>query len=42
MLNPNLDKSQIPPGMGLTDQQESTLGEVALRHGATWAQVALA
>jgi aryl-alcohol dehydrogenase-like predicted oxidoreductase len=41
-LNPNLDTSQLPPGMGLTEQQQSTLGEVARRHGATWAQVALA
>jgi aryl-alcohol dehydrogenase-like predicted oxidoreductase len=42
MLNPNLDTSQLPPGMGLTEQQQSTLGGVARRHGATWAQVALA
>jgi aryl-alcohol dehydrogenase-like predicted oxidoreductase len=42
MLNPNLDTSQLPPGMGLTEQQQSTLARVARRHGATWAQVALA
>lgn len=41
-LNPNLDKSLIPLGMGLTRRQQPTLGEVARRHGATWAQVALA
>jgi pyridoxine 4-dehydrogenase len=42
MLNPNLDTAQLPPGMGLTGQQRSTLDEVARRNGATWAQVALA
>ncbi len=41
-LNPDLDTSQLPPGMGLTEQQQSTLARVACRHGATWAQVALA
>jgi pyridoxine 4-dehydrogenase len=42
MLDPDLDTSQLPPGMGPTGQQRSTLREVARRHGATWAQVAIA
>jgi pyridoxine 4-dehydrogenase len=33
---------QLPPGMGQTEQRQSMLGEVARRHAATWAQVALA
>ncbi|GAA2845074.1 oxidoreductase [Streptosporangium fragile] len=42
MLRPGLDKSQIPPGMAPTEEQEQTLDAVAARHGATRAQVALA
>ena len=42
MLDPELDTSRFPPGMGPTAQQGHTLAEVARRHGATWAQVALA
>jgi aryl-alcohol dehydrogenase-like predicted oxidoreductase len=42
MLDPGLDTSQLPPGMGPTGRQRSTLREVASRHGATWAQVAIA
>ena len=38
-LNPNLDTSQLPPGMGLTEQQQSTLARVTRRHGASWAQL---
>jgi pyridoxine 4-dehydrogenase len=41
-LNPSLDSSRLPPGMGLTEQQQATLARVARRHGASWAQVALA
>jgi pyridoxine 4-dehydrogenase len=41
-LNPNLDTSQLPSGMGLTEQQQATLARMARRHGASWAQVALA
>jgi pyridoxine 4-dehydrogenase len=41
-LDPGLDTSRLPPGMGLTEEQRSTLLAVAHRHGATWAQVALA
>ena len=41
-LDPNLDGSLLPPGMGPTPRQAATLGQVARRHGATWAQVALA
>ena len=42
LLDPELDTSGYPPGMGLTDRQRSTLVAVARRHDATWAQVALA
>jgi aryl-alcohol dehydrogenase-like predicted oxidoreductase len=42
MLDPGLDRSLLPPGMGPTARQAATLGEVAGRYGATWAQVALA
>jgi hypothetical protein len=42
MLDPDLDTSQLPPGMGPSGRQQSTLREVARRHGATWAQVAIA
>jgi pyridoxine 4-dehydrogenase len=42
MLDPDLDTSRFPPGMGSTAQQGRTLAEVARGHGATWAQVALA
>jgi pyridoxine 4-dehydrogenase len=41
-LDPDLDRSPLPPGMGLTGQQRATIVAVARRHGATWAQVALA
>jgi pyridoxine 4-dehydrogenase len=39
LLKPGLD---IPPGMGPSTEQQHTLDEVAARHGATRAQVALA
>lgn len=42
MLRPGLDKSQLPPGMGMSDEQEKTLDGVASRNGATRTQVALA
>jgi pyridoxine 4-dehydrogenase len=42
MLDPEPDRSLLPPGMGPTARQAATLGEVARRHGASWAQVALA
>ena len=42
MLDPRLDRSRLPPGMSVTERQQRTLGEVAGRHGATWAQAALA
>ncbi|WP_279629573.1 oxidoreductase [Amycolatopsis kentuckyensis] len=42
MLRPGLDKSQLPPGMAPSDEQESTLDGVAERNNATRAQVALA
>lgn len=41
-LNPDLDTAQLPPGMGLTARQRSTLVEIARAHHASWAQVALA
>jgi pyridoxine 4-dehydrogenase len=42
LLDPDVDTSRFPPGMGLTADQRSTVVEVARRHDATWAQVALA
>jgi len=42
MLKPGLDKSQLPPGMAPSDEQESTLDGVAERNNATRTQVALA
>lgn len=42
ILGPDLDKSRIPPGMGLTDAQEHTLDRIAAQHRATRMQVALA
>jgi pyridoxine 4-dehydrogenase len=42
MLRPGLDKSQLPPGMAPTDEQENALDAVAARHGASRAQIALA
>ncbi|MFG6194316.1 oxidoreductase [Nonomuraea sp. JJY05] len=42
MLNPGIDKSQLPPGLSLTDDQETALDAIAARHGATRAQIALA
>jgi pyridoxine 4-dehydrogenase len=42
MLDPGLDRSRLPPGMSLSERQASTVREVASRHGATWAQIALA
>lgn len=42
LLRPGLDTSGFPPGMAPSAEQERTLDEVAARHGATRAQVALA
>lgn len=42
MLNPGIDKSQLPPGMGLSDDQEAALDAIAARRGATRPQIALA
>jgi len=42
MLNPGIDKSQLPPGLALTDEQEATLDAIATRHQATRAQIAIA
>nr|WTB30676.1 oxidoreductase [Streptomyces sp. NBC_00830] len=42
MLRRGLDKSQAPPGMAPSDDQEHTLDEVAARHGATRTQTVLA
>ncbi|MFI6921250.1 oxidoreductase [Nonomuraea spiralis] len=42
MLNPGIDRSLLPPGMGMSDAQESSLDAIAARHGATRSQVALA
>ncbi|MGW5159667.1 oxidoreductase [Nonomuraea wenchangensis] len=42
MLNPGIDKSQLPPGMAMTDDQETALDAIAARHGATRSQIALA
>ncbi|GGK65876.1 oxidoreductase [Sphaerisporangium melleum] len=42
MLNPGIDKSQLPPGLRVTDDQEKALDAIAARHGATRAQIALA
>jgi hypothetical protein len=41
LLRSDLDKSQAPPGMAPTEEQERTLDEVAARHGASRAQIAL-
>ncbi|WP_238163860.1 aldo/keto reductase [Kribbella pittospori] len=42
MLNPGIDKSQPPPGMGLSHDAEVALDKLTARHGATRAQIALA
>jgi aryl-alcohol dehydrogenase-like predicted oxidoreductase len=42
LLRSDLDKSLIPPGMGMSPAQEETLDAIAGRHGATRAQVAIA
>jgi pyridoxine 4-dehydrogenase len=42
MFRPGIDKSQLPPGMGLSDDQEKIFDGVAERNDATRAQVALA
>jgi pyridoxine 4-dehydrogenase len=42
LLRPDLDKAQVPPGMGLSPAQEATLDRIATEHRATWPQVALA
>ncbi|MFG1624735.1 aldo/keto reductase [Kribbella sp. NPDC049227] len=42
MLNPGIDKSQLPPGMGLSDDAEVALDKLTARYGATRSQVALA
>lgn len=41
MLRPGLDLSQVPPGMAPSAEQLAALDEIAGRHGATRAQVAL-
>ncbi|ODU06351.1 MAG: hypothetical protein ABS81_04875 [Pseudonocardia sp. SCN 72-86] len=42
MLSPGIDKSRLPPGMGMDDDQEATLDQIAARHAATRFQIALA
>ncbi|MER6008352.1 oxidoreductase [Nonomuraea angiospora] len=42
MLNPGIDKSQLPPDLRVTDDQETALDAIAARHGATRTQIALA
>jgi pyridoxine 4-dehydrogenase len=42
LLNRGIDKSQLPAGMGLTDDQEHALDAIAARRGATRSQIALA
>ncbi|MBC8090830.1 MAG: aldo/keto reductase [Pseudonocardia sp.] len=42
MLNPGIDRSRLPPGMGLTGEQEVALEAMAARHEASRSQVALA
>jgi aryl-alcohol dehydrogenase-like predicted oxidoreductase len=42
MLRSDLDKSQLPPDMGLSDTQEAALDRIAKEHQATRTQVALA
>ncbi|MET9247978.1 oxidoreductase [Nonomuraea sp. NPDC003709] len=42
VLNPGIDKSQLPPGLRVTDDQETALDAIAARHGATRTQIALA
>lgn len=42
LLDPALDPSPLPPGMGPTAEQAGTLDRIAARHGATRPQVALA
>jgi aryl-alcohol dehydrogenase-like predicted oxidoreductase len=42
MLRPGLDLSQVPPGMAPSAEQFASLDEIAARHSASRAQVALA
>lgn len=42
MLNPGIDKSQLPPGLALNNEQEAVLDSIAARHHATRAQIAIA
>jgi len=42
ILKPDLNSSQLPPGMGLTDQQKHRLDSIANRHQASRTQVAIA
>ena len=42
MLKPDLEISQLPPGMGLSDQQKLSLDTIADQHHASRAQIALA
>jgi len=42
ILKPELDTSQLPPGVGPTDRQKRSLDTIAHRHDASRAQIALA
>jgi pyridoxine 4-dehydrogenase len=42
LLRPDIDRSRLPPGMGLSAEQEKTLDTIATYHGVTRSQVALA
>lgn len=42
MLNPGIDKSQLPPGLAVDHEQETVLDSIAARHQATRAQIAIA
>lgn len=42
MLNPGVDKSQLPPGMGLSDAEEADLDAIAAKYEASRAQLAIA
>lgn len=42
MLDPGLDQARLPPGMAMSEEQESALDAVAARHRASRQQIALA
>jgi aryl-alcohol dehydrogenase-like predicted oxidoreductase len=42
MLRPGIDKSMLPPGLAMSNEQEATLDAIAVRHEASRSQIALA